>query len=197
MQVLLPGIAPGLAHEARTIVAVVGTMLPLAIAVVAAGRWASTDRVLASIRADVWRWTDIVVGVFAGIALRAVVELFWPTVGPAVPGGIVGVMVIAIAAVVVAPVIEEAFFRGLLLGALRDLAARRGRFVADTMSVLVSTAAFVALHAAAMPTAPESLVGIAIIGAGFGAIFVDTGRLAGPIVAHAVFNGIGAGLLLL
>lgn len=95
-------------------------------------------------------------------------------------------VIILLAAVVFAPIVEELFFRGLCLRAIE----RRFGTVAG---VLVSSLLFTLPHF----TNP-SLAGTAVL---FSAIFtvglvlavltVKTGRLGGAVLAHAVFNAVG------
>lgn len=87
--------------------------------------------------------------------------------------------------VVGAPVVEELFFRGLLLNALRQ---RFGSLVA----VLGSTAAFTLPHYAGA-SLDGSLVLFAVIGTiglMLGTFVVRTGRLAPAMLAHGTFNAV-------
>lgn len=99
-------------------------------------------------------------------------------------GGGAGLAVLAIALVVVAPVVEELFFRGLLLGALR--ARMRDRY-----AVVVSAVIFGATH-----FQPLQFPGLAAAGLLFAALTVRTGRLGAAIAAHAAFNAVTVAFLL-
>ncbi len=95
------------------------------------------------------------------------------------------IWIIAIAAVVVAPIVEELFFRGLCLRAIEK------RF-GTTAAVVGSSILFTLPHF----TNP-SLAGTAVLFAAIGTVglalallVVATGRLGPAIVAHALFNGI-------
>ena len=111
-------------------------------------------------------------------------------------------------AVLVAPVVEELFFRGLLLRAVRNRVLRwRGREQpadaatqkrAVILSVAISSIAFMALHmyqAIGDPTLAIILGGSTLfVGLLNALVTIRTGRLGGAIIGHMVFNG-GAVLL--
>lgn len=82
----------------------------------------------------------------------------------------------SVAVVLVAPVVEELFFRGLLLGALRR---RWGTGVAVVGSSLV----FGVTH-----FQPLQFVALTAAGLMFAGAAVRTGRLAAAIAVHAGFN---------
>ncbi len=95
-------------------------------------------------------------------------------------------VIIFVAAVVLAPIVEELFFRGLCLRAIEK------RF-GTVAGVLGSTFLFTLPHF----TNP-SLAGTAVLFAAIGTVglvlailTVKTGRLGAAVIAHAVFNGIG------
>jgi membrane protease YdiL (CAAX protease family) len=91
-----------------------------------------------------------------------------------------------LAPTVIAPVIEELFFRGLLLRAIE-------RSAGPSVAVAVSSIAFAALHLLAA-TSPAQLlvVGLATLtfGVATGVLAVATGRIGGAIIAHVVFNAL-------
>jgi len=107
------------------------------------------------------------------------------------------------AVVVGAPLSEEMFFRGLIMGSFENigggLATRRRavsmdsvRGVAVTVGVIGSTLIFTAPHWIG-GTAQETAVlfaTIGTVGAVFGVAAVLTGRLASSMVAHALFNSV-------
>ncbi len=92
--------------------------------------------------------------------------------------------------VVGAPVAEELFFRGLLLGAIRKRFAHR-RF-GDTAAVLISAAAFTAVHynGGSFQSSVVMFAVIGSIGLCLGAYVVKTNRIAPAIIAHGVFNAL-------
>ena len=148
-----------------------------------------------------WRWTDAVLGLAAGLVMRAIIELVAPTSGTLVGGfGIVSVaaiVVFAIGAVFITPVVEELFFRGIVLAALLDLCASLGRVMAAVVGIAVSSAAFVALHVSPLggSVAWGTVLAPLLVGLGCGILFALTRRLAAGVVAHVVFNAIGVALL--
>lgn len=91
-------------------------------------------------------------------------------------GGGWGLPVLAVAVVVVAPVVEEVFFRGLLLGAFRD---RWGVPVA----IAASSVVFGVTH-----FQPLQFPGLTLAGLVFAVLAVRAGRLGPAIWAHAGFN---------
>jgi membrane protease YdiL (CAAX protease family) len=88
--------------------------------------------------------------------------------------------------VIIAPVIEEVQYRGLLQESLRRFGL--GRWPA----VLVTSAAFAAMHLSIAD--PHAVAALFVLSLGFGWAYERTGRLLAPIVMHIAFN---AGNLLL
>jgi len=86
---------------------------------------------------------------------------------------------LGLAAVVGAPLLEETFFRGALYGALR----RRWGIGA---ALLGSSAFFALLH----PQLPLGFIPIALLGAGFAALYEWRQSLVPAMVAHALNNGL-------
>jgi membrane protease YdiL (CAAX protease family) len=82
-----------------------------------------------------------------------------------------------------APLVEELFFRGLLLRSLQ-------RRVPDWAAVVVSAVAFGIAHGSALPVDAVLLVMISltVFGAILAILAIRTGRLGPSIVTHAVFN---------
>ncbi len=93
--------------------------------------------------------------------------------------------IIAIAAVVIAPVVEELFFRGLCLRAIEK------RF-GTTTAVIGSSVLFTLPHFTNPSLAGTAVLfaAIGIIGLALALLVVKTGRLGPAILAHALFNGI-------
>lgn len=99
-----------------------------------------------------------------------------------------------LAPVVLGPVIEELFFRGLTLPALREATDASGAKPATStiIAVVASAALFAALHTLESPSPTLALVtGLSTFAFGLaaGSIVVFTGRIGGAIVAHIVYNG--------
>ncbi|WP_139382527.1 CPBP family intramembrane glutamic endopeptidase [Plantibacter cousiniae (nom. nud.)] len=149
------------------------------------------------------RWSirpiDLLWGAAAGLLLRIIVSSLEvlsygglpATAGNAVPlataDEVVYVVVALLSVVLIAPVIEETFFRGLVLPSLIGL-LRGGRWIA----VAISASLFAILHLLAVTTVAQAIVvglGTLLVGLGAGSLAVLTGRLGPAIVAHVVFNG--------
>jgi membrane protease YdiL (CAAX protease family) len=171
--------------------------------------WASRRKGSGTLAGDfgfVGRWVDVVVGVVVGLLCQLVLvpvvaflmrpflgrpdisgpaeDLFEKAEGPATP-------ILVLFVVVGAPVVEELFFRGLVL---RSLERRFGALAA----VLVSSAVFGMAHPQPLETKGLVLVMITLtaLGCVLGALVVRTGRLGPSILAHATFNAWTAALLL-
>ena len=99
-----------------------------------------------------------------------------------------GFVVIAIATVLLAPAVEELFFRGLLLKALVRLftplrAAGGARTAGVVLAVIADGLLFGLAHGEWV-----QLAGLAVFGVILAAISYRTGRLGMNMVAHATFN---------
>lgn len=141
---------------------------------------------------------DLLWGAAIGLLLRIVVSVLEiavygalpATAGGAVPLGSaaqIATFVIGFLAVtVVAPAVEEGFFRGTLLPALiGSLGGRRWT------PVVISAIAFAGLHLLTVSSAPQALVvglGTFLVGLCTAAVAVLTGRLGPALIAHIVFN---------
>ena len=155
-----------------------------------------------------WRsqmgWTmrlrDVPVGLAVGLAtqLVAVPLLYWPifrvfgdldveeparelselAVGPS------DVFLLVVMTVVMAPISEEVFFRGLLQGALRD---RLG----PVWAVVVASVAFGITHFQLV-----QFPALVMVGAVHGLLVLRTGRLGPALWSHAGFNAITVAVLL-
>jgi membrane protease YdiL (CAAX protease family) len=177
---------------------------PLLGAVIVAAR-VTQERLTVATGLRGFSWIDVVAGLGVGLVARALVELVAPSTG-GLGGGLIpddssvmAAMIVTLAgAVLVTPVIEELFFRGLLQRSLGDALAGAGRWVAGPVAVLFSTALFAGLHALAVgPFVPVGLLlGTVAVGLGCGVLTLLTGRLAGALTAHVVFNAVGAALLI-
>lgn len=199
--VRLPAGGTGLGGVGGALLDVVVVLAPLAAAVVVATLVASEDRRIGPATGlRPWRWTDLLTGLAVGLALRAVMELFLPTTGSL--GGPLGAItaaavVTAAASVLIAPVVEELYFRGLIQRALEEGLDRAPRAVAAVTALAVSTVAFVVLHVASFvaPT-PGQIAAWGLVGLGCGILTLSTRRLGAAIVAHVVYNAIGVALLI-
>lgn len=143
-----------------------------------------------------FRWIDLLLGLGIGLGLRFVAGLLELVTG--------GTLVLAptefeplwfalivVAPVLIAPWIEELFFRGLTLRALersmRGVASRAGR---AALAVLVSALLFSAVHLLEQPLDawPRVAAINLVVGAVLAVVALRTGRLGAPIIAHIVFN---------
>lgn len=144
----------------------------------------------------VWmRWWDAPLGIAVGLATQLLLLplLYWPLLrlldkssddlsAPARElsdraDSAVGWVVLAVIVVVGAPVVEELFYRGLLL---RSLEKRR---LAPWVAALLSAAVFAAMHLQAL-----QFMGLFVFGLVLAALAQGFGRLGPSIWAHAAFN---------
>ena len=84
---------------------------------------------------------------------------------------------------VVAPVIEELFFRGVLFPALRSLFATRSARITLTLAVVVDGVLFALAHFELL-----QLPGLAFVGAVLAYVYWRTQRLIPSMLVHASFN---------
>ena len=87
--------------------------------------------------------------------------------------------------VVIAPIAEEVFFRGVVFNALRREATRRWAYLGSALL-------FSVIH-----LSPVTLVPIFLLGLVLARVYERTGSLLAPIVLHATFNGLSVALALL
>jgi membrane protease YdiL (CAAX protease family) len=144
------------------------------------------------------RWPDVGIGLVVAVAaqvvvLPAIAFLLRPLVGqPEVSGPVEDLLDKAkglafagliLSVAVGAPIVEELFFRGLLLRSLQ-------RRLPDGAAVALSAVAFGLAHGSALPADAVVLVIVSLTA--FGAILavlaIRTGRLGPGMVAHGLFN---------
>lgn len=120
-------------------------------------------------------------GVWAVTLERLGVQLPGADVDPTslLPQTPVGIAFTLIVAVVLAPLVEEVVFRGMLLSSLRPR-------VGDLSAIVVSSLVFAAVH-----VLPFAMPPIFLLSVGLGWLYVRTDSLWTPIAAHAVFNTVG------
>ena len=98
-----------------------------------------------------------------------------------------------LAPVFVAPLIEELFFRGLLLRSLLTALAGAGT-IQRASAILISSALFAMLHMLeAGSTTTAIVVGVStfLFGVAAATVATLTGRLGGATIAHITFNALG------
>ena len=109
------------------------------------------------------------------------------------PPHLTGAAVVAsvILAVLIAPVVEETYFRGILFRSVRDV---RGPGV----GIAVSAALFGLVHYAPAEGAGELVLPLVMVltGAVLAVLYERSGNLVVPIAAHMAFNAIGVTLIL-
>lgn len=144
------------------------------------------------------RWSDIGLGLVVALAVQIVVLpgiafLLRPLLGtPEVSGPVQDLLDkskgpafvgLILSVAVGAPLVEELFFRGLLLRSLR-------RRLPDWAAISLSAVAFGIAHGSALPVDAVLLVMISltVFGAILAVLATRTGRLGPGIVTHAVFN---------
>lgn len=111
----------------------------------------------------------------------------YATVDGALPAG--WLVTDGLGAIVIAPVLEEFFFRGVLLVALFTVLRRPvGAVVAGVVAVLVTTGVFVLVHALTLSVSVGSALSLAVLGAVCAALVLLTGRILGAVLVHVVFN---------
>lgn len=144
------------------------------------------------------RWVDLGIGVVVALVVQLLVLpgialLLRPLLGEPDVSGPVQELVdksrglayigLVLSVAVGAPIVEELFFRGLLLRALQN------RF-SNGLAVILSAVAFGLAHGSTLPLDAVVLVMVSLMA--FGAVLailaIRTGRLGPGIVAHAVFN---------
>jgi len=91
---------------------------------------------------------------------------------------------ILVAATVMAPIVEETMFRGVLYGHLRDTTSRRPRAVSMLASAFVVSLLFAAIH-------PQGRLGVPVLGAlafSFSLVREWRGSLVASMTMHAITN---------
>ncbi|GAA1510706.1 CPBP family glutamic-type intramembrane protease [Agromyces terreus] len=150
-------------------------------------------------------WLDLLWGAGIGLLARGAVTLIElaATGRTSLEGGVLGLPTgfafwfgVLLAPVVLGPLIEELFYRGLVLRAVARTTRRAGgsRPVAASVAVIVSALVFALAHlvvGGAVSTAPARITfaGALVLGLAAGALAAATGRLGGAVIAHVVFNG--------
>lgn len=100
-----------------------------------------------------------------------------------------------LAPVLLAPFVEELFFRGVVLRAVTGVTRQGGasRRVAVILGIVVSALVFALVHIITIQQADAALVvGLStfVFGLGAATLAATTGRLGGALVAHVTFNAL-------
>jgi membrane protease YdiL (CAAX protease family) len=92
-------------------------------------------------------------------------------------------------AAVVGPLVEEFFFRAVvLISVFQYLYRPVGAIAAALTGLLVSVGSFVLLHSLFGPLSLQAAVQLAIVGTTCGALVLLTGRIWAAVIAHSVYN---------
>ena len=143
---------------------------------------------------------DVPVGVVSGLVLQfAILPLIYLPLEPLIPdlqkklsgpatyitsaGRGWTVALVGLVIVVGAPIVEEIFFRGLLLQSISYKLRNLRRWRANVISVLLSAIGFGLAH-----VEPLQLLGLVAVGIILGALRIYYKRLGPGMVAHATFN---------
>lgn len=149
------------------------------------------------------RATDLVWGVGLGLAVRLVQGALeganrqpFPTT-PTAGGPFSGDWWLeqGLAAGVVGPVVEEFFFRAVILVTVYRLLRRRiGAPAASASALLVSAGTFVLIHQAFAPLSLAAAFQLTLLGGVCAAVVLLTGRIWGAVLVHVVYNATFLGL---
>ena len=168
-----------------------------------------------------FRWIDLAIGLGLGIGLRfasgVIVAVVRAVAGEPGTGNLTQIggtglgrpaalFNLLVGATLIAPLIEELFFRGLLirslLATLDRRASRRGRAAGPgrwrrqrRAVVAVSAVLFALVHLSEVrdPVGAVSLMlSLLLVGGVHAVITLHTGRLGSAVVSHVVFNGVAA-----
>jgi membrane protease YdiL (CAAX protease family) len=141
---------------------------------------------------------DVVWGLGIGILLRIVQGWLaaaggdtalpsYPTIGGGLPIGwwFDGVL----APVLIAPTIEEFFFRGVVLVSVFTIVRRTfGGVAAAVVAIIGSTGLFVFVHALTLSLGVADVLSLTALGLATGAIVLLTGRIWSAVLVHIVYN---------
>ncbi|GAA1533310.1 hypothetical protein GCM10009803_12480 [Microbacterium ginsengiterrae] len=155
----------------------------------------------------VFRAVDLIYGVVLGTILRLAQGLLanafggsgalpsYPSLDGMLPAG--WWLEDLLGGAMVAPVIEEFFFRGFLLIVIFTLvrrlagAHRAAIGLGAVVGVIASTAVFVLTHALTAAQHTSDLIGLTLVGLVCGALVVTTGRILPAVLVHAIYNASG------
>ncbi|MDN3311621.1 CPBP family glutamic-type intramembrane protease [Microbacterium oryzae] len=144
-----------------------------------------------------FRATDILYGVVLGLILRTVQGWFAVAAGgsgalPSYPSlnsqlSPTVALTAILLPVVVAPLVEELLFRGVVLVSVFRI-ARRG-VEGALLAAVASVASFVAMHAIDGVARWDEPVALALVAMTCSALVLLTGRIWAAVLVHLVFNG--------
>ncbi|MDR7112937.1 membrane protease YdiL (CAAX protease family) [Microbacterium trichothecenolyticum] len=154
------------------------------------------------------RAVDVLYGVVLGALLRTTqgwiegldgTPAEWPglvQVGGSIP--LSSMIVDVVGPVVVAPVVEEFFFRAVVLVSLYTVLRRPfGKLTAGMVAALGSTALFVVMHGISGAADVSGVVSLSLLGLVCALLVLLTGRIWGAVLVHVVYNASYVALALL
>jgi membrane protease YdiL (CAAX protease family) len=151
-----------------------------------------------------FRATDILWGLGLGVLLRIVQGWLETAAGgtgglpsyPTLDGQLGAAWLITglLGPVLIAPLVEELLFRGVVLVTVYRT-ARRG-LEAGILAVIASAGTFVAIHSVNGVARWDEPVYLALVGITCAVLVLLTGRIWGAVLVHLVFNGMWVGLAL-
>ena len=100
-------------------------------------------------------------------------------------------LALGVMSVILAPLLEEWFFRGVLYRALRQALGSRLPAVSTALAVVVSAVLFAAAHGE-----PLQFAGLALLGVVLAVLVERTGRLVPSVITHASFNAVAFAALM-
>lgn len=171
-----------------------------------AGATSGRGGLAAAVRADyglALRWWDLPLGVAAGVGSQYLVapafealllpfvhDLYRRIGGPAhqltsPAHTTAGAVVLALLLCVGSPLVEELYFRGLLLRSLAARLAPAGRRTGEVLAIVLSALVFALVHFEAL-----QLLGLFGFGLVLALLARRTGRLGPGIIAHVSFNAV-------
>ena len=150
---------------------------------------------------------DLLYGIVLGVILRftqGFLEIAgtgtaaWPTAGT-IDGSLPASFWFdgVLAPVVIAPLLEEFFFRAVLLVAIFTAVRRmtNSRSWAGFAAITVTTLLFIGLHLVFDTYTWWSVATLGLVGIVCAGLVVATARIWGAVLTHIVFNGVAVGML--
>lgn len=194
--------SPRIGAETANALAFLAAWIPMAAAILLALRGTTLRGAAAELGLRI-RPLDVLWGIALGFAARAADSFIrlslapssgpggQPTLGAAVTGSALALGLLA--PVIIAPLVEECFFRGLMQRTLSAGGAPSRLRTAG--AVLVASLAFAAVHVVLSARTPTDVTtigaGTFVFSLGSGLAAAATGRLGASILGHMAFNGLG------
>ena len=198
--------APATATASNSLGALIANLLGLWTGLLAAVIYASRKRGTGSLKTDFGLHRivlqDLVIGVPVGVLGQIVVipvlyypfehmvpnlseKLSQPAQAITGLGHGLGIWLLALFLAVGAPIVEELYFRGLLLGSLKYRFSRLPESASSFLAAVISAVLFGLAHGE-----PLQLLGLAFFGLILAALRLKFGRLGPSMFAHGAFNAV-------